>query len=169
MAKTKRNVVRAAEFNTTNPYITSYVVTVDYDCSLEEMINAGKYDWVSDDITQEHFSHYQQQGIVEITLELIHFNRELSSIAVDRQFKELGFRSAILQELLSLGKNYPEIQRKFPIAALGSMWAIQDHRPSVPSRSSVPYLSGNGKSRGFGLSWDERVWYQDFRFLGVRK
>jgi hypothetical protein len=57
-----------------NPITLTYKVLVDYAKTLSEMIEAGSYDWVNDDITQDHFP-VQGEGSQEVEAVLFHFNK----------------------------------------------------------------------------------------------
>jgi len=138
-----------------------YVVTVNHDLSLAAMIRAGQYDWVNSDITSDHFPIKDEEGTKD-ALELVHFERYIESDDVLRELDRRGLRSATIEELLAFGAKYPELQRQFPIVALGSVWRRLDGR-------FVPCLwSGAGK-RYLGLSWFESGWSDRCRFLAVRK
>jgi hypothetical protein len=100
---------------------------------------------------------------VEVSAKLFHFSRDISSDDAISEMDKAGYRPATLMELLVLGILFPELQRQFPIVALGSVW-----RPTSDGRC-VPYLDGSGSGRGLGLGWFDDGWYADYRFLGVRK
>lgn len=141
--------------------IITYPVTVNYDLSLAGMIKAGWYDWVNSDITEKYFS-MNSTGTKEVVTRLVHFNQYLSSDDVLRELDKRGLRPATIAELLAFGAKYPELQRQFPIVALGSIWQHLGLR-------FVPYLYGRGSERRLSLDWFEYGWYDGYRFLAVRK
>src|SRR3989338_249854 len=67
----------------TKAAVNGFSILVDYTQSLAQMIAAGKYDWVNSDITDQHFPPPSiPTGLpvmAEIKLELLHFNRPISS------------------------------------------------------------------------------------------
>lgn len=138
------------------------VVTVDYAMTLPQMIAAGKYDWVNSDITQKNFP-IEPSGAVEVPLELVDFGRSVGSDEVLAEFDRRGLRAATLPELLALGAAYPDLQRQFPIVALGSVWQDRD------GDRLVPVLGVDDDGRDLGLDWFEREWHDDYRFFAVRK
>ena len=140
----------------------SYPVTVDYSMSLADMITAGRYDWANEDITFKNFP-INGKGQAEIMIEIIHFNRCIQSEGALNDFENTGLRAAALPELLAFGAKYPDMQREFPIIALGSLW--QD---SYGSRR-VPALWSSFGGRGLGLDWFRHRWIKYFRFAAVRK
>ena len=143
--------------------IVSYSITIDYGKTLEEMVKAGAYDWKNSDITSEHFP-IDGNGMVECTTELVHFNRSISTDDALAELDKQGFRPATIEELLAFGSTNPEIQRQFPIIALGSVWA------SRGGDRCVAYLNRRGSERGLSLDWfDDDDWDDHCRFLAVRK
>ncbi len=141
---------------------TPFTVTVDYTQTVEEMVQAGKYDWKNSDISSKNFPVKRREpGKVEV--HLIHFNRAISSDDAIKELDRMGFRLAELPELLALGAQHPDEQKKYPIIALGSVW--QD----PGGDRDVPYLVRNDSGRGLSLGWFEGGWGEDYRFAAVRK
>lgn len=139
-----------------------YSLVVDYSKSLSEMIAAGKYDWVNDDITAKHFP-VMGNGQAEIVPQLVHFNRSISSDTAIAELNSRGLRPATLPELLAFGAKYPELQRQFPIVALGSVWV------RLSGSRCVACLHGVGVERDLGPSWCGDGWHDGCRFLAVPK
>ena len=137
-------------------------VIVDYGQTLEQMVGAGKYDWANLDITQEHFP-VSGNGKAERTLELVHFNRVMTTDQALEELDKQDFRLATIEELLAFGATYPEIQREFPIVELGSAWRDQH------GMRSVAYLHREGSRRTLHLYSIKSDWYGSYRFLAVRK
>lgn len=139
-----------------------FTAIVDYTRSLKGMIQAGKYDWVNDDITAKHFP-VKGSGKMEVVFEPMHFNRSISSDNAIAEIKQKGRRPAKIEELLAFGEKYPEEQRKFPIVGLGSVCQLwRGYR-------IVPYLDGCDGWRSLGLGWCGHDWDDDYRFLAVRE
>ena len=152
-----------------------FPVTVDYTQTLAQMIAAGKYDSINLDITDQHFPSPSiptglppstgsgQATKAELKLELVHFNRTISSNDAIAELKQKGLRPATLPEFLAFGAIYPEEQRKYPIVALGSVWQYwYDNR-------YVPYLCSNDSRRSMDLHWFGYGWNDNYRFAVVRK
>ena len=140
----------------------TFDITVDYNRSLVEMVKTGRYDWVNHNITAEHFP-VKDEGNQELTITLFHFNRSIASGEVFSEMEKQDFRPAKIEELLALGEKYPELQKKFHIVALGSVW----RNPNGYRR--VPVLSWDGVKRSLGLSWLGRDWSASWRFAALRK
>ena len=136
-------------------------IVVDYDLSLQEMIAAGQYDLVNDDITPERFPVIGK-GVMQLIPQLVHFNRNISSDDAEKELDKKGLRPATLAELLAFGKTYPEVQRKFPVVALGSVAEINGDR-------FVAYLDRGGSGRSLGLRYRDRAWRAYCRFLAFPK
>ena len=141
---------------------STFKVVVDYGKNLAEMISAGKYDWVNDDITKEHFP-VKGSGQREVEVVLFHFGRAISSEDVIAEMDKVGYRPARIEELLGLGVAYPELQKEFPIVALGSVW--RDPR----GYRHVPCLGWLDARRRLRLDWFEYGWHEGCRFAGARK
>lgn len=133
---------------------------VDYGQSLEQMIDAGRYDYANNDITTKRFP-IKGEGKVEFEGRYFHFNRTTSSKNAIAAMKEAGWEPANIEHLLVLGEKYPDEQRKFPIIGLGSVAEVRGNR-------SVPYLYRDGSGRGLNLYWFDDDWDGYCRFLAVR-
>lgn len=138
-----------------------FTLEVDYDKSLEEMIAAGRYDWKNSDITADRFP-VKGKGKKKAEVELVHFNRDISSEDAIAEMDKLGLRPATIEELLAFGAANPDIQRKFPIVALGSVAEVSGSR-------FVAYLRRVWSERSLSLGWFAFDWNPDCRFLAVRK
>ena len=141
---------------------TVYSLSIDYEMSVDEAKKRGNYDWVNNNITQENFPT-KRKGKAEIEIKLFHFNRYISSEDVIKEMDNAGYRPAELHELLVLGEKYPDLQREFPIAALGSVWLAPD------GNRDVPFLNRLGSKRILNLSWLELDWNGRWRFVALRK
>lgn len=139
-----------------------FSLAVNYGRSVEEGVRAGYYDWVNPDITSEHFPTERQES-THIMVELIHLNRVVSTDEAIRKLDQMGYRPIELRELQALGEQYPDLQRKFPIVELGSVWRDSDGNRYVAS------LDGSVSGRRLTLNWVEVDWDEDFRFGSVRK
>ena len=141
------------------------VFTVFVDCctqSFSDMVKAGKYDWVNSNITEKHFP-IQGNGKITKELHLIHFNKVMSSEGVLAEFERLGLAPAKIEDLLVFGVVLFNLQRQFPIVALGSVWRHSD------GGRGVPCLSGRSGDRDLGLGWLGDGWDERYRFLAVSK
>lgn len=126
------------------------------------MIRAGSYDYVNPDITPDHFS-IEGEGEKIVTVELVHFNRQMTSDEVEKEFKARGLKLCRIEHLLALGAKYPELQRQFPILALGSVWRYPD------GGRYVPELWTHVVERRLDLPWRGPRWGAHYRFAGVRE
>lgn len=140
----------------------TYPVTVNYGSSLAEMITAGNYDSVNDDIRAENFP-VEGSGSQEREIRVLHFGRYLTSDDAIGELAQQGLRPAKLEELLAFGEHHPDEQREAPIAALGSVW----RGPS--GDRFAPVLWGGAASRDVNLDWFEHVWQGGLRFAAVDK
>jgi len=140
----------------------TYPLSVNYERSVEDGVKAGRYDWVSFNITSRNFPT-KRKGTEKVALELINFNRSVSTDEALHELYRMGYRPAELRELLAFGEKYPEVQREFLVVALGSVWQNQN------GYRHVPYLGRNGSRRHLGLNWLGDDWNEICRFAAVRK
>lgn len=98
-----------------------FEVVVDYDRSFKEMIKAGEYNYINNDITKSRFP-VKGKGQKEVTLILFHFAWDMELEDVIREMDKEGCRPATIEELLALGEAHPDLQKKFSVVAPGSKW-----------------------------------------------
>ncbi len=139
-----------------------YPLTINYERTVEDGVKAGKYDWTNNDITSDHFPS-KEAGTKEVSVELIHFGKDKTTNEVLSELDNAGMRPATLKELLALSENHLDLQREFPIVALGSVW-----RPPGGSRDCA-CLYGSGSGRSLNLGWIGYRWDGHCRFAAVRK
>ena len=139
-----------------------YPITVDYSKPIEEMVAAGQYDWSNSDITLAHFPT-KRVGKAETKVELLHFDRSISSEEALKEMDKMGYRPAEAHELLAFGAKYPDVQREFPLVALGSVWR------RLGGRRRVVCLRRSDAARDAGLHWFGHGWRALWRFAAVRK
>ena len=144
------------------PAGNTYSVSVDFGMSVEDAVKLGRYDWANGDINSRNFPT-TRSGKEEVVAELVHFNRAIPTEDALRELNRQGYRPAELRELLAFGEKYPDVQREFPIVALGSVW--QDRGGD----RGVPYLYGGSSGRDLGLGWVGGDWFGICRFAAVRK
>lgn len=141
-----------------------YKIQIDYSKSLDRMVNAGEYDWVNDNITADHFP-VKGEGRREADIVLFHFDKNMESGDVIAEMNKEGYRPAAIEELAALGREYPDLQRQFPIVAMGSVWQGSDGYRFVPCL----FRFGSERSRSLDLYWFDLRWSAPFRFAAVRK
>ncbi|MDO8504556.1 MAG: hypothetical protein Q7S36_01760 [Candidatus Liptonbacteria bacterium] len=148
-----------------------FFVSVDYDQSVEGLVVKGNYDWnFYDWITRDGKTPSPDfpaagSGKARVKVYLIHFGRKMSGKDVLGELDRMGYKPADIHTLLSLGAKRSELQRKFPIAGLGSAWSPSGMR----SLELVPCLVGNKRTRGVDLRWRWNEWDAITRFAAVRK
>jgi len=143
----------------------TYSLSVDYGRSVEDAVKAGRYDWANSDITSRNFPT-KRKGTAEIEVDLIHFNRYISTDEALRELDRMDYRPAELHELLAFGEKYPEVQYMFPIVALGSVW---HNWRGWNNDCFVPSLSWSNSGRVLGLDRIKHGWHWGAsRFAAVR-
>lgn len=125
---------------------------------LPARITEGGYDWHNSDITPERFQLLTSPG--PANLFLAHFNKTMTSEKVEKWAAENGYEVAKIDDLLAVGSHgeYKELQRQFPILALGSSAVVDGGR-------DVPYLDRYDSKRDLYLGWYGGDWGASCRFL----
>ena len=138
---------------------------VDYTKTVEQAVADCEFNFANSDINAKNFPiSLEMIGTkVEISSKLYHFNRGMGSEDVIKEMDKENCRPAVLMEALALAAAHPELQKQFPIIALGSVW-----RTFIGFRQ-VPYLDVNDDDRELDLSYFGDDWWACCRFLGVRK
>ena len=140
----------------------TFPVAVNYDLSVEEAIQAGDYQAVHSEITSKNFPS-TRRGQAEMEIMLVRFDHRMTSADVVRELEGEGLRAAELPEFLAFGAKYPDVQRKFSVVGLGSVW--QDRK----GYRNVPCLYTASEGRYLDLHWWDDGWYSYSRFAAVRK
>ena len=140
----------------------TFPVTVNYDLSLEEAIAAGNYQAVHQDINARNFPS-TRNGQAALNIVLVRFEHRMRSEDVLQELEKEGLRAAELPEFLAFGAKYPDVQRKFSIAGLGSVW--QDRK----GYRNVPCLYEASEGRYLDLHWWDDGWYSYTRFAALQK
>ncbi len=140
-----------------------YRFKIDYGLTVVQMVALGNYGWANPDITTENFPHDSRLGEVEVTAEVIHFGKCMSTDAVLAELDSRRLRPATMAELLAFGAAFPEEQRNFPIVALGSVWTNPDGRRVVGG------LGMEGSRRDLDFYCVGGDWNGNYRFLAVCK
>ena len=141
----------------------TFRLTINHDRSVEDGIRDGHYDWVNPNITSSTFPS-TKRGVEEVGVHLIRFNRRMDTKQVLAEVDRMGYKPADHQHALAFGEKYPDIQRQFPIAFLGSFW--QD--PGRWCRSCV-CLGRDNVGRSLNLYWLVGDWGGSWRFAVLSK
>jgi hypothetical protein len=141
--------------------LTTLVVAVDYSQSLNALISDGCYDSVHTEITPRNF-RLSATGCWQQEMLLVQFRDSVAPLEAVVRMKEQGYRPAIIEELLALGSQYPDLQRSIPIVALGAARVVENRR-------YVVCLGGSQSARELGLVVMYRRWSIYYRFAFVKE
>ena len=90
--------------------------------NFEELIKLGNYSKIDNKIIKENFV-FPELTKNKVNLEIMDYNKPttLKTMQEERQkLESQGFRGANIYEILTFGIQHPEVQREFPILAMGS-------------------------------------------------
>jgi hypothetical protein len=140
----------------------TFTITVDETLSLEELVKEGKYDWSNENIISKNFPLPKNGKKSDKEVFLFHFVKNMSSEAIIALMDKAGYKPATIWDLLSLGASHPDLQREFPVVALGSVAELVGFR-------FVGCLRRCDSERDADLNDFGREWGGGYRFLAVRK
>ena len=147
------------------PIEMPYEATVDLP-RLREMAGNLKanfgFNEVNPDITSERFPIVGDEVRPNVVFTFVHLNRNATIDEVLAEMERLGLRPATFAELLAFSLKYGDLQRQFPIVALGSSVRVSGYE-------RFPVLRGYSLERRLFLRWDDSEWSGRCRFLAVRK
>lgn len=153
-------------FQLGSPVPEVIILPIDYNKSLEQMISAGNYNWKHDDLNAKNFL-ITIEGIQWFEFDLVDpksdiFRKDALKLIEKDSNPANPWMPAQTEHLLALGAAFPDLQRKNPIVALGSLAEVSGSR-------RVPCLDSRGSSRRLVLNYFDDGWAVGFRFLRVRK
>ncbi|MFA6253209.1 MAG: hypothetical protein WCV69_03010 [Patescibacteria group bacterium] len=128
--------------------------------SIDELVRQGNYDWANNSINDHNFKADEMHQ-TEVFLK--HFGQNMSMEAVLNALDADGLRPATMSELLGFGIRYPELQRQFPIVALGSVLQF------TGGGRRAGCLYGSADERRLGLNWVDGDLSGAYRVAAVRK
>ena len=139
------------------------IVFIDCNRSLKEAVEAGAYDHIRDDFIDHKFTSQKEECGKEYVFKLYHFNQVMEADQVENEMRREDYRPATIISLLAFGELNPDLQREFPIFALGSKTLSEGFIRS-------PYLGffAMTKDRTIGLGAVLRF-HPRVRFLGVKE
>lgn len=140
----------------------NFPLSLNYDLALADAIDAGSYQGVHSSITPANFPP-QRHGQAEVEVILVRYPKRIDSEDVLRELDKEGLRAAELCEILAFGAEYPEVQRRFSVVGLGSVW--KDRKGYL----NVPCLYEASEGRYLDLHWWNDGWYSFSRFAAIRK
>jgi len=150
--------------------LDSFLLAIDYDKSLDDMVEAGLrlYEYVHPDITEKNFP--VSKGDAEVKVILLCLNRSASSREVLRELSRKSLRPDTMAEQVAFGAKHPsQLNKYFPIVALGSVWTSPDGDQLVGSLQDYDSGDDYGDMRELSLASFGSDWPVNSRFLAVRK
>lgn len=147
----------------------AYVVSVNYDLAHDAQIEEAKFDWVTDYdgnlIRKNPTEHLYPvpTGIVEQRITLVHLGRDAKQPEIIAEMDKLNVRPVLSPEFLALTKAHPDLQRKFPLVGLGSVWVDSGRY------RNVLYAYEYSDERRLNMGCDGGEWSERCRFPAVCK
>ncbi|PIT93875.1 hypothetical protein COU00_01985 [Candidatus Falkowbacteria bacterium CG10_big_fil_rev_8_21_14_0_10_43_11] len=137
-------------------------LTVGGNRTTEELVRAGKYDWVDENITNQNFPMGSQTD-EDVVIELLEFDHDVSSEEAIEEARKRGLERPTHEDALFFGEQHPEEQHKHPIVFLHEPWQ-SSHGGGI-----VLVLYGHSSGRHLNLDWFGFGWIRLCVFAFVRK
>ena len=104
-------------------YITGvYTIFVDETKTVEELAKAGRIDSIDGRVNSSNFPQNSCMFTGQREVTLFHFKKAMNLIQIIAEMDKADCKPATIWYLLSLAIKEPDLQRKFPIFALGSLF-----------------------------------------------
>jgi hypothetical protein len=146
------------------PITDIFTVLVDETKTVENLFLEGKFksgSW-SSAFNSKNFPCPSDGGISEKEVVLFHFEKDMTSDEVIAEMDKHYCRPATIQEFLSLVVAQPNIHKLgFSIITLGSR--------SLAPEKTFPFFNENWEGCRSLFQASAPVWYDKYRFVGVRK
>lgn len=138
-------------------------IEINYERSMEELTQAGKYDHVNPNLTSENFPTEKSGKVRRVPVE-VHYNRYINSYDAVADMKARKLDPADEREGLTFGEKYPEEQAKHSIVCLGKKVRLKDDRHIL--RRHVLVLSRLIHERWASLEPSNDVWMDEWSEWG---
>lgn len=138
-----------------------FMIALDPALSFADMIRAGNYSEVDQNINQENFP-LDTEGKTEEEVFILHFKRDISSEQAIAEMEKQGLRPATITHALAFGAQHWK-ELKNPVIFLGSSWVRS------PTHHSVPWLGVPDDELKLSLVSFDYDWLAPYRFAAVRK
>ncbi|MFA7049735.1 MAG: hypothetical protein WC164_01325 [Patescibacteria group bacterium] len=162
-----KKIIEIIDFSQkTGPIFDSFAqfsLPINKEKSLSDLLRDGKYNLIGNRIDSMNLEKTKKK-IVELKIfDLRQLKpRDSSSETICLTMKDQGFKASNFLELLHLGAIYPDLQRRFPIVALGSICI------AAQGRIGVPYLTIRDYQRMISLNFFNYSWKPQYKFLGTK-
>ena len=125
----------------------TFEILVDETSSLKDQIKKANFGYVGKRISAKYFQPVTHPCICQRKVTLIYFgsNEYMSDGAVLGAIDRAGYRPATIFELLALVTTHPDLETKFEIVALGSVFIVDgsEHVPFIRVGRSVRALDSH--------------------------
>ncbi len=140
-----------------------YMLKVNYDLKIDELIMANKFDWKTDAIHSSVFP-CKRGGVRLVKVELYEFDNAVTGKEALEHIGTEGYKVEDVHVLLTFGKHFPIEQLRRPTLALGSLHRDGDKNVEAPGLNG-----GDFGQRHLSLCNLKYKFYPNWRFLVSRK
>lgn len=143
----------------------TFVVTVLYARTFENMVSDCKNDYVDPEVSEAMFPIFGE-GEKTSLLQIITFDEFVYTSDVVARFQTLGLKAAKIEHLLALGESHPDFQRNGRIVALGSTYCCATNSYNY---KIAPLLEGHKDVRLLCVERTDIGWSKGYHFLAVEE
>ncbi len=118
-------------------HLESFMIDFDPQAPLERLVAESGNDWVSGAISDVPLETGLGSDRIVQEVGVAWFDTETPLAAALAAFAERARRPAGLRQLFAFNRRYPDLQRRFPVIALGSFWQRREGYPKY-----YPWLEG---------------------------
>jgi hypothetical protein len=136
--------------------------TMEYSRTVAELVETGKYDRIDHGIFEPDDYDNPPEAVASLEVEevVFHLSGESSFADIVERMRQAGLRQVSRKEILNFGWRHPDVQRGFPLVALGCHIQIKDSVYGI-------CLRGDNTSRAIGLCNRDQKWPACYRILGI--
>ena len=135
-------------------------VVMNYASLSSDLIAVGRHNVVDEEIRHRNFP-LVGRGVKTIRVRLYSFSKVISGPAVLGYFKARNIRAAKSEELFAFTAQHPEMEKAYPLVALGNPWRVEDDTVRVTCAMEVDGV------RRLETILLEHKFDPIYRFLGV--
>ncbi|PCI20879.1 hypothetical protein COB64_01310 [Candidatus Wolfebacteria bacterium] len=147
--------------------VDTLIIELDF-LSFSEVMDSAKFAFVDESINADDFSSKATGSSRKDTVLVIYFGRIMSSKSVIAKMSYAGIYPGTSNPLFVVGAQYPELQKKYPIVALGSV----DETKMLPVLEYNSRITNEEEAKTMDerdvilVAWDGQ-WAAEARFIAL--
>ncbi|MFH1047841.1 MAG: hypothetical protein V1738_06070 [Patescibacteria group bacterium] len=146
-----------------------YVVNISPGFSFKQAVTVGQYDYVQKGINEIKFDQPPKRT-GQVRVKLTSFDAGITTKKIEDEFFRMGYMPADIWAMLAFGQQFPDIQNKYCIVALGS-GIFSAYLKTFYDGYSFPALRSVFTKRQVIMivSMGQHGWDPSYMFLGMSR